>query len=131
MRKILVISVFFLLLYGCRTEKLLTEGKSIGITRTNIEFVADYKNWTDTLCHKMDLKTGDIIEVTIRNEGGKSLSIKVAANSVVYEADNPKSSSFSFTIPEDGTYEFTIIGVNATGKVSFTVKKITRNNLVI
>lgn len=73
----LFISILLLILStGCSDNSSIEE--NIGITKAKKEFIVEFNNWTGKETHNMYLHSGEIVNVTIENEGGERLYVQVS-----------------------------------------------------
>lgn len=70
------------------------------------------------------LNEGDTIDVSIvRVSGEIKISIGQEAREPIYEGKNPEPNSFRVTVPNDGSYQFSVSGKRAEGNVSFQINR--------
>lgn len=110
------ISIFFI---GC--QDITFSGSQTG---NNTQFIVDFDVLNTTKSHKLPLKTGDSVSVTITKESG-NLEIYVydSNKNYIYRSNRALDSKFTLTVNHNDDYTFEIKGDhNAKGKVIF--KKI-------
>lgn len=87
-------------------------------------FYLEMERLNCTIEESFFLNEGDTIDVSIvRVSGEIKISIGQEAREPIYKGKNPEPNSFRVTVPNDGSYRFSVSGKRAEGNVSFQINR--------
>ena len=116
-------AVVFSFFSGCSGEAIDFDGSR---TSNESEFILDFNILNISVTHHMELQENDIIDVIIRRDKGElDLSVTGKEGQPIYQGDHASSGEFSLEITRGDTYEFEVAGYEASGFVSFVLRKRT------
>lgn len=120
MKKIRIGAVLLLfLLAGCHQAAF--NGNRVA---NNDCFSLDYQILNGSDSHSFTLEEGDVLAVSVVSLSGRvSMTIEGENGSSIYRGTAMPTSAFQIVIPADGTYQLTVTGEQAEGKISVTVQE--------
>lgn len=115
---LMILSILILIIVSSCGKQVFNGNR----TSNDEQFIMDYSVLNKTETHKMKLKQGSIINVSIENKSGRvDILVANAEGKEIYRGDNADSSKFSLEIPKTDTYKFSVTGNKAKGGVSFKI----------
>lgn len=123
MKKLFFIIILFIatpiFTTGCKPQ--VFDGSSTG---NDSQFIVEYSVLNTTKTHEMALEEGATVNVEIENVSGRvDILVTDSAGESIYKGDDASSGEFTIGIPKTDTYEFSVTGNKARGRVSFILVK--------
>jgi len=113
--------VALFLFSGCTKEAIEFDGSR---TSNEQQFILDFDILNISLTHIIELQKNDILDIEIiKDKGELYLSVTDFEGNSIYKGDDASSGKFSLEITQSESYTFKVTGREASGFVSFIVRK--------
>lgn len=108
-----IIMVLAVLLCGCTITSGVFMGMSYNSSDTSL--TANYKSFDGSITKRLSLKADDEVSFAFQGDSGFNTTVKQSGEELAVITDGSE-----FTVPADGTYDFTVEGKATDGAFSLS-----------